>query len=159
MDLRVVHDPVHGPHVNRALFWNDVAGPLFGHVVTGGKQTGGNEICVVSGMTVQCRRDTRCRHCTGKRLSRTIWSSFNKERMSHLCDSMVAGPTAQRDNAPASRREYPPFRYPLLLKCARTVELLRLFKHKTFRPHYQNLPFWTPSKSLCISFLGTHVKE
>ena len=32
--------------------------------------------------------------CIGKPLSRTIWLSFNKERMSHLCDSTVAGPTA-----------------------------------------------------------------
>ena len=43
-------------------------------------------------------RDARCRQCTGKRLSRTIWSSSNKERMSRLCDSTVAGPAARRDN-------------------------------------------------------------
>ena len=67
------------------------------------------------GITIRCRRDARCRQCTGKRLSRTIWSSFNKERMSHLCDSTVAGPTARRDNVLASKCEYPAFRYPLLL--------------------------------------------
>ena len=43
---------------------------------------------------------------------RTFWSSFNKERMSHLCDSTVAGPTARRDNVLASKCEYPRFRYP-----------------------------------------------
>ena len=42
---------------------------------------------------------------------------LNKERMSHLCDSTVAGPTAQRDNVLASKCEYPPFRYPPF-KCA-----------------------------------------
>ena len=52
------------------------------------------------------------RDVPGKRLSRTIWSSFNKEMMSHLCDSTVAGPTARRDNVVASKCEYPPFRYP-----------------------------------------------
>ena len=70
-------------------------------------------------MAVRCRRDARCRQCTGKRLSRAIWSSFNKERMSHLCDSTVAGPTARRDNVLASKCEYPPFRYPPF-KCALT---------------------------------------
>ena len=59
----------------------------------------------------------RCRQCTGKRLSRAIWSSLNKERMSHLYDSTVAGPTARRDNVLASKCEYPPFRYPPF-KCA-----------------------------------------
>ena len=43
---------------------------------------------------------------------------FKKERMSHLCDSTVAGPTARRDNVLASKCEYPPFRYPPF-KCAR----------------------------------------
>ena len=63
-------------------------------------------------IAVRCLRDARCPQCTGKRLSRTIRSSFNKERMSDLCDSTVAGPAAQRDNALASKCEYPPFRYP-----------------------------------------------
>ena len=36
----------------------------------------------------------------------------NKERMSHLCDSTVADPTAQRDNVLARKCEYPPFRCP-----------------------------------------------
>ena len=66
-------------------------------------------------ITVRCRRKARCRRCrqcTGKRLSRTIWSSFKKESMSHLCDSTVAGPTARRDNGLASKCEYPPFLYP-----------------------------------------------
>ena len=90
----------------------------FGHVLTGGKQTGGNDICVATGMAVRCRRDARCRQRTGKRLSPAIWSSFNKERMSHLCDSTVAGPTARRYNVLASKCEYPPFRYPPF-KCAR----------------------------------------
>ena len=54
------------------------------------------------GITVRCQRDARCRQCTGKKLSRTIWSSFNKERISHLCDSTVAGPTAWRDNVLAT---------------------------------------------------------
>ena len=44
-------------------------------------------------------------------------SSFNKERLSHLRDSTVAGPTARRDNVLASKCEYPPFRYPPF-KCA-----------------------------------------
>ena len=85
---------------------------ILGTFKPGGKQTGGNDICVATGIAVRCRRDARCRHCTGKRLSRTIWSSFNKEKMSHLCDSTVAGPTAQRNNVLASKCEYPPFRYP-----------------------------------------------
>ena len=78
----------------------------------GHKQTGGYDICVATGIAVRCRRDARCRHCTGKRLSRAIWSSFNKEEMSHSYDSTVAGPTARRNNALASKYEYPPFRYP-----------------------------------------------
>ena len=49
-------------------------------------------------------------------MSRTIWSSFNKEGMSvALSDSTVAGPAAQRDNALASTYEYPPFRTHLLI--------------------------------------------
>ena len=72
---------------------------------------------MATGIAVRCRRDTRCRQCTGKRLSRAIWPSFNKERMSHLCDSTVAGPTARRDNVLASKCEYPPFRHPRF-KCA-----------------------------------------
>ena len=82
-----------------------------------GKQTRGNDICVATGVAARCSREVRCRQCTGKRLSRAIWSSFNKERMSHLCDSTVAGPTARRDNVLASKCEYPPFRYPPF-KCA-----------------------------------------
>ena len=35
-----------------------------------------------------------------------------KSGMSHLCDSMVAGPDVHRDNVLASRCKYPPFRYP-----------------------------------------------
>ena len=41
-----------------------------------------------------------------------FWSSFNKERIPHFCDSTVASPTARRDNVLASKCEYPPFRYP-----------------------------------------------
>ena len=48
---------------------------------------------MATGTTVRCRRDARCRQCTGKRLLHTIWSSFDKDRMSHLCNSTVAGPT------------------------------------------------------------------
>ena len=72
---------------------------------------------MATGVAARCLRDVRCRQCTGKRLSRAIWSSVNKERMSHLRDSTVAGPTARRDNALASKCEYPPFRYPPF-KCA-----------------------------------------
>ena len=61
----------------------------------GGKQTGGNDICAATGVAVQCRRDTRRQQRTGKRLSRTMRSSFNKGRMSHLRDSTVAGPIAR----------------------------------------------------------------
>ena len=43
------------------------------------------------GITVRCHRDARCRQCSGKRLSRTIWSSS----------------TAQRDNVLASECKYP----------------------------------------------------
>ena len=43
-----------------------------------------NDICVATGITERCR-DARCRQCTGKRLSRTIWPSFNRERGSHIC--------------------------------------------------------------------------
>ena len=43
---------------------------------------------------------------TGKRLSRGIWSCFNKEVMSHLCDSTVVGPAAWRDDVRASRKYY-----------------------------------------------------
>ena len=80
----------------------------------------GSDICVATGIIVRCRRDARCGQCTGKRLSHTIWSSFNKERMLHLCDSTVVGPTAQRGNVLASKCEYPPFRYPPF-KCARSL--------------------------------------
>ena len=80
---------------------------------------GGDDICVATGIAVRRRRDARCRQCTGKPLSRTIWSSFNKEGMSHLCDSTVAGPSARRDNVLASKYEYPPFRYPTFKMCPR----------------------------------------
>ena len=70
---------------------------------------------------LRCRCDARCRQCTGKRLSRTTSSSFNKERMLHLCDSTVAGPTARRDSVLASKCEYPPFRY-THFKFARTEQ-------------------------------------
>ena len=86
-----------------------------------------NDICVATGIAVRCLRDTRCRQCTGKRLSRTIWSSFNKERMSHLCDSTVASPTARRDNVLASKCEYPLFRSPPVKKCP------NLGEDKTFK--------------------------
>ena len=62
-------------------------------------------------MTVRCRSDRKRRQCTGKRLSRAIRSSLNKEGMSHLCGSAVAGPAARRDNGLASKSEYPPFWY------------------------------------------------
>ena len=133
------------------------------------QQTGGNDICVATGMAVRCRRDARCRQCTGKRLSRAIWSSFNKERMSHLCDSTVASPTARRDNVLASKCEYPPFRYPPFIQnlsrrlffgvpirgaqiCKKFVENL---KNGNFRTNFQifdtfltNLgpPDWSPEK-------------
>ena len=39
-----------------------------------------------------------------------MWSPFNKERMSHLCDSTVAGPTACRGNECTSKQmRFPPF--------------------------------------------------
>ena len=44
-----------------------------GQASTGGKQTGGNDICVTTGRTVRCRTNRKRRHCTGKRLSRAIW--------------------------------------------------------------------------------------
>ena len=48
--------------------------------------------CVATGMTAaRSRSDRKCWQCTGKRLLRAIWSSFNKKGMSHLCDSTVAG--------------------------------------------------------------------
>ena len=77
---------------------------------------------MATGVAARCLRDVRCRQCTGKRLSRAIWSSFNKERMSHLCGSTVAGPTARRDNVLASKCEYPPFRYPPF-KCTLSLGL------------------------------------
>ena len=38
--------------------------------------------------------------------------------------------------------------------CYGTEKNNELFQHKIYWPHYQNLPFWTPSKSSCNSFLG-----
>ena len=52
---------------------------FFGEVARGDKQTRGNDICMVTGMTVRWRGDRKSRQCTGKRLPRTIWSFFNKE--------------------------------------------------------------------------------
>ena len=98
---------------------------------------------MATGIAVRCLRDARCRQCTGKRLSRTIWSSFNKARMSHLCDSTVAGPTAQRDNVLASKCEYPPFRYPPF-KCALYYSL-----NKTER----SPNIWRISSFVCSSAL------
>ena len=69
---------------------------------------------MATGVAARCLRDLRCRQCTGKQLSRAIWSSFNKERMSHLCDSTVAGPTARRDNVLASNANTPLSVTPLL---------------------------------------------
>ena len=68
------------------------------------RETWGNDMCMASGMTVRCRSDRKRRQCTGKRLIgvRAVWSSFNKEGMSHLCDSTVASPAARRDNVLAS---------------------------------------------------------
>ena len=50
-----------------------------------------------------------------------FWSSFNKARMSHLCDSTVAGPTARRDNhcqCTGKQMRIPPFPLPPPFKCA-----------------------------------------
>ena len=80
-----------------ALRWN------LRQVLNRSKQTGGDDICVATGITIRCSRYAKRRHCTGKRLSRAIWSSFNKEGMLHLCDSTVAGPTARKDNVLASK--------------------------------------------------------
>ena len=90
---------------------------------------------MATGVAVRCLRDARCRQCTGKQLSRAIWSSFNKERMSHLCDSTVAGPTARRDNVLASKCEYPPFRYPPF-KCALNCPMLPDVKLAKFDGKY-----------------------
>ena len=104
---------------------------------------------MATGVAVRCRRDARCRQCTGKRLSRAIWSSFNKETMSHLCDSTVAGPTARRDNALASKCEYPPFRYPPF-KCALN---LRLMDSSAFRLDIFETPVTvTPQKKNSKTF-------
>ena len=98
----------HLPVVNKFLFfW--------------ARSNRGNEFCVATRITARCRRNARCRHCTDKRLSRTLWSPLKKERMSHLCDSTVSGPTARRDNILASKCEYPPFRYPPF-QCARVFD-------------------------------------
>ena len=59
-------------------------------------------------MTVQCHSDRNRRECTGEQLSRAMWSSFNKQGMSHLCDRTVAGPTAQRHNALDIKMRIPP---------------------------------------------------
>ena len=88
---------------------------------------------MATGVAARCLRDVRCRQCTGKRLSRAIWSSFNKERMSHLRDSTVAGPTARRDNVLASKCEYPPFRYPPF-KCALKLQVQDLGGPKGLLP-------------------------
>ena len=39
---------------------------------------------MATGMTAHCRSDRKRRQCTGKRLSRASWSSFNKEGMSRV---------------------------------------------------------------------------
>ena len=73
----------------------------------GALRTGGNKVCVATWMTVRCRNNDRKQKCTGKRLSRAVWLSFNMEGMSlsHLCDNAVAGPAARRDNVLASNCE------------------------------------------------------
>ena len=60
---------------------------------------------------LRSRSDRKRAQCTGKQSSRAVWSSFNKEGMSHLCDTTVAGPATRRDNVLASKSEYPPFRH------------------------------------------------
>ena len=109
---------------------------------------------MATGIAVRCRRDARCRHCTGKRLSRAIWPSFNKEGMSHLCDSTVASPTARRNNVLASKYEYPPFRYPPF-KCA-----LRFRRQNCRRKNYGHEVFsesrrlQTAMRSICQTLLN-----
>ena len=73
-------------------------------------ETRGNDICVATGMAVRCRRESRCRQCTGKRLSRTIWGFLHKGIGCRFCVTVQL----PRDNVLANKCEYPPFRYPLL---------------------------------------------
>ena len=40
--------------------WRDTLTVSLVSLKTGGKQTGGNDISVATGMTVQCRRDAMC---------------------------------------------------------------------------------------------------
>ena len=72
-------------------------------------------------MTIRSPSDRKRRQCTGKRLSRILVVLSTRKGMQHLCDSTVAGPGARRDNVLASKCQYPPFRYPPLLKPARKV--------------------------------------
>ena len=54
--------------------------------------------------------DVAATHCADNVLASDCRAQFGRP----LSDSTVAGPTARRDNALASKCEYPPFRYPLL---------------------------------------------
>ena len=65
--------------------------------------------------------------------------------MSHLCDSTVAGPTARRNNAQASKCEYPPFRYPLF-KCAIWVGLELADNHPITCGGGPDRQLWTISR-------------
>ena len=76
-----------------------------GQLKDGVSKTKGNDICVATGMTVRCCSEPKHRQCTGKRLSRAMWSSFNEEGMSHVCDSTVASPATRRGNVLASKCE------------------------------------------------------
>ena len=80
-------------------------------------------------VTSSCRRDARCRQCTGKQLSRTIWSSFDKERMSHLCDSSCQFDRTERQ-CTGKQMPIPPFPLHPPVTCA----LLETLKSVTVIP-------------------------
>ena len=62
---------------------------------------------------VQAAAATHHQHCTDKRLSHAIWSSFNKDwDVVFVWRGTFASLTAQKDSALATRCGYPSFTYP-----------------------------------------------
>ena len=102
--------------------------------------------------------DARCRQCTGKRLSRTIWSTCNKERMSHLCDSTVHGLKARRDRVLAqTNANTPSFRYPPAFLNVPNSNQKQFLRYQAYEVESAEIVKWDTTKhhsSYCWHFMN-----
>ena len=105
--------------------------PKFGHVKQGISTQGGNDICVATGITVRCRRDARCRQCTGRPSIRGGCRICVTVRLPLRPHGETMYWQANANTPPLC---YPPF------KCARKVGLARLVGNKAKGCHRGTSP-------------------